>query len=123
MTEFIFSGISVQCYAIFYRKNDLQINSKTGFQKRKPDFGFKTENQISGFRLTSLNQSRHGLRRFLFKKMRSLAYLIFIQKYLQLFPVDHISQYMRDVLHWLPFPQRISYRIAFLVWLGALLSA
>src|SRR6218665_2230958 len=29
---------------------------------------------------------------------------------------DHISQYMRDVLHWLPFPQRISYRIAPLVW-------
>jgi len=29
---------------------------------------------------------------------------------------DHISQYMRDVLHWLPFPQRISYRIASLVW-------
>ena len=23
---------------------------------------------------------------------------------------------MRDVLHWLPFPQRISYRIASLVW-------
>src|SRR6218665_951277 len=29
---------------------------------------------------------------------------------------DHISQYMRDELHWLPFPQRISYRIASLVW-------
>ena len=29
---------------------------------------------------------------------------------------DHISQYMREVLHWLPFPQRISYRIASLVW-------
>ena len=29
---------------------------------------------------------------------------------------DHISQYMRNVLHWLPFPQRISYRIASLVW-------
>jgi len=29
---------------------------------------------------------------------------------------DHISQYMRDVLHWLPFPQPISYRIASLVW-------
>src|SRR6218665_2092445 len=29
---------------------------------------------------------------------------------------DHISHYMRDVLHWLPFPQRISYRIASLVW-------
>src|SRR6218665_981476 len=28
----------------------------------------------------------------------------------------HISQYMRDVLHWFPFPQRISYRIASLVW-------
>src|SRR6218665_1641922 len=35
---------------------------------------------------------------------------------------DHISHYMRDVLHWPPFPQRISYRIAslVLVWLGAL---
>src|SRR6218665_3395291 len=30
--------------------------------------------------------------------------------------LDHISQYMRDVLHWLPFPERISYRIASLVW-------
>src|SRR6218665_1208500 len=29
---------------------------------------------------------------------------------------DHISHNMRDVLHWLPFPQRISYRIASLVW-------
>jgi len=29
---------------------------------------------------------------------------------------DHISQYMRAVLHWLPFPQHISYRIASLVW-------
>ena len=28
---------------------------------------------------------------------------------------DRISQYMREVLHWLPFPQRISYRIASLV--------
>src|SRR6218665_490635 len=31
-----------------------KINSKFGFEKRKPDFGFKTENRISGFRLTSL---------------------------------------------------------------------
>src|SRR6218665_407861 len=31
-----------------------KINSKFGFQKRKPYFGFKTENRISGFRLTSL---------------------------------------------------------------------
>src|SRR6218665_2710106 len=29
---------------------------------------------------------------------------------------DHISQYMQGVLHWLPFPKRISYRIASLVW-------
>src|SRR6218665_2648867 len=29
---------------------------------------------------------------------------------------DHISHFMRDVLHWLPFPQRISYRIASLAW-------
>src|SRR6218665_2140304 len=29
---------------------------------------------------------------------------------------DRISPYMRDVLHWLPFPQRIFYRIASLVW-------
>src|SRR6218665_2941316 len=28
----------------------------------------------------------------------------------------HISQYMRDVFHWLPFPQRISYKNASLVW-------
>src|SRR6218665_2721046 len=31
---------------------------------------------------------------------------------------DHISHYMRDVLHWHPFPQRTSYRIASLVWRG-----
>src|SRR6218665_2059808 len=36
-----------------------KINSKFGFQKRKPDFGFKTENRISGFRLTSLSR-RYG---------------------------------------------------------------
>src|SRR6218665_3611434 len=35
-------------------KKNKKINSKFGFQKRKPDFGFKTENRISGFRLTSL---------------------------------------------------------------------
>src|SRR6218665_382965 len=29
---------------------------------------------------------------------------------------DHIFHYMRDVLHWLPLPQSISYRIASLVW-------
>src|SRR6218665_2727683 len=29
---------------------------------------------------------------------------------------DHISKYMRKVLHWLPFSQHISYRIASLVW-------
>jgi len=30
---------------------------------------------------------------------------------------DHVSQYiMRDVLNWLTFPQRISYKIASLVW-------
>src|SRR6218665_3777248 len=28
----------------------------------------------------------------------------------------HVSQYMLDVLHWLPAEQRISYRIASLVW-------
>src|SRR6218665_1017204 len=33
---------------------------------------------------------------------------------------DHISDYMRDVLHWLPFTQRISYRIASLVWRACL---
>src|SRR5688572_5700526 len=27
----------------------------------------------------------------------------------------HASDYMRDVLHWLPFPQRITYRISALV--------
>ena len=29
---------------------------------------------------------------------------------------DRISQYMRDVLHWLPFPHRIYFRISSLVW-------
>ena len=28
----------------------------------------------------------------------------------------HVSDYMRDVLHWLPFSQRITYRISSLVW-------
>src|SRR6218665_1913868 len=28
----------------------------------------------------------------------------------------HVSKYMLDVLHWLPAEQRISYRIAFMVW-------
>ena len=28
----------------------------------------------------------------------------------------HVSKYMLDVLHWLPAEQRISYRIASLVW-------
>jgi len=41
MHEFIFSGISFQNYSIFDRKSDLKkINSKTGFQHRKPDFRF-----------------------------------------------------------------------------------
>jgi len=54
MHEFIFSGISSQHYKIFDRKIFKQ-NSKAGFQNRKPaDFGFQTENRISGFRLTSL---------------------------------------------------------------------
>src|SRR6218665_2439610 len=29
---------------------------------------------------------------------------------------DHISAYMRDVLHWLPLSQRIQFRVAVLVW-------
>src|SRR6218665_619061 len=29
---------------------------------------------------------------------------------------DHMSPYMRDVLHWLPFSQLISHRIESLVW-------
>jgi len=32
-----------------------KIKSKTGFQNRKPVFGFQTENRFSGFRLTSLS--------------------------------------------------------------------
>ena len=28
----------------------------------------------------------------------------------------HVSAYMRDVLHWLPIPQRITFRISSLVW-------
>ena len=43
--------------------------------------------------------------------LRSAARLIGrIPKY------DHISAYMRDVLHWLPLKQRIEYRTAALVW-------
>src|SRR6218665_2488639 len=29
---------------------------------------------------------------------------------------DHISPYMRDVLHWLPLRQRIEFRVAVQVW-------
>src|SRR5688572_15560886 len=29
---------------------------------------------------------------------------------------DHVSSYMHDVLHWLPLPQRIAYRVLALVW-------
>ena len=29
---------------------------------------------------------------------------------------DHVSSYMRDVLHWLPIRQRIEYRTAAVVW-------
>src|SRR6218665_3593211 len=29
---------------------------------------------------------------------------------------DHISAYMLDVIHWLPFRQRIEFRVAVLVW-------
>src|SRR6218665_1894659 len=55
MHESIFSEIYSHLYAIFHRlKKYKKINSKFGFQKRKPDFGFKTENRISGFRLTSI---------------------------------------------------------------------
>src|SRR6218665_1679562 len=43
--------------------------------------------------------------------LRSAARLIGrIPKY------DHISTYMRDILHWLPARQRIEYRMAVLVW-------
>ena len=55
MHEFILSGISSQCYKIFDMKIDFPKNSKTGFQNRNPDFGFQTENRISGFQLTSLS--------------------------------------------------------------------
>jgi len=51
MHESIFSGIYSHRYAIIHRKTDKKINSKSGF--RKPDFGFKTENRISGFQLTT----------------------------------------------------------------------
>src|SRR6218665_1904356 len=29
---------------------------------------------------------------------------------------DHISAYLRDVLHWLPLRQRIEFKVAVLVW-------
>ena len=32
------------------------------------------------------------------------------------FKTDHISLYMQQVLHWLPFPQRIYFRISSMVW-------
>ena len=54
MHESIFSGISSHRYAIIHRNNDEKINSKSGFQNRKPDFDFKTENRIFVFRLISL---------------------------------------------------------------------
>src|SRR6218665_3700072 len=43
--------------------------------------------------------------------LRSAAHLIGrVSKF------DHISAYMRDVLHWLPLRQRIEFRVAVLVW-------
>jgi len=43
MHELIFSVISFQHYAIFVRKSEFKkINSKTGFQNRKPVFGVRT---------------------------------------------------------------------------------
>src|SRR6218665_2178084 len=52
---------------------------------------------------TSLNSLNHVL--------RSAARLIGrVSKF------DHISAYMRDVLHWLPLRQRIEFRVAVLVW-------
>src|SRR6218665_2714793 len=35
----------------------------------------------------------------------------------------HITDYMRDVLHWLPVQQRIHYRIASIVWHCVLVNA
>ena len=62
MHESIFSGISSHRYTIFHRQNDKKlINSKSGFQNWKPDFGFKTENRISSFRLTSLVLGQNGM--------------------------------------------------------------
>jgi hypothetical protein len=36
---------------------------------------------------------------------------------------DHVSAYMRDVLHWLPLPLRIAYRVFALVWCSLLCLA
>ena len=47
---FLFNVMQFLIEKMIFKK----INSKTGFQNRKPDFGFQIENQISGFRLTSL---------------------------------------------------------------------
>src|SRR6218665_415185 len=48
--EFLFSIMQFSIRKKILKK----INSKTGFQNRKPVFDLKTENRISGFRLTSL---------------------------------------------------------------------
>ena len=54
----------------------------------------------------------------LFRVLRSAAHLIgHLPKYAP------VSAYMRDVLHWLPVSQRISYRVAALVWRCLLGSA
>src|SRR6218665_3250430 len=54
--EFLFSIMQFSIGKKILKK----INSKTGFQNRKPDFGLKTENRISGFRLTSLISTNHS---------------------------------------------------------------
>src|SRR6218665_919796 len=55
MHEFIFYSYFFSAISTFLiEKMSLKNKSENRFQNRKPDFGFQTENRISGFRLTSL---------------------------------------------------------------------
>ena len=54
MHEFIFKGFLLRILQFSIGKMILKTKFETGFQNRQPNFGFPTENRISGFRLTSL---------------------------------------------------------------------
>src|SRR6218665_2189312 len=83
-------------------------NCKQCFQIKQSQRERKTDFNQTNCLYTGLPATRLSC---LDRVLRSAARLIGrIPKY------DHISIYMRDILHWLPARQRIEYRMAALVW-------